>query len=189
MKHALPAIGCTAKSSRTGEPCKRWAIRGGRICPTHGGRSKHVKRAAAERLANLIDPKRALREAANLAYSDIRDLFNLDTGELLPMRQWPDGIAAAVQSIEVVKGNVDHRDGKQDTVYRIKLWDKPKALQMVWTHLGLLVEKQEHQGKIILSWRPRPQNTAPPGALPESGQRTLKDEMLAPAPGEADPFA
>ena len=52
----------------------------------------------------------------------------------------------------------------------------------------LLVEKQEHQGEIILSWRPRPQNTAPPGTLPESGQRTLKDEMLAPGPGEEDPF-
>lgn len=47
---------CTAHSSRTGEPCKRWAILGGTVCATHGGRSPVVKAAAAERLRLLQDP-------------------------------------------------------------------------------------------------------------------------------------
>lgn len=41
---------CTAKSSRTGEPCKKWAIQGGTVCDTHGGRAPQVKQAAMERI-------------------------------------------------------------------------------------------------------------------------------------------
>lgn len=47
---------CTAHSSRTGEPCKKHAIRGGTVCTTHGGSIPAVKAKAAERLAALQDP-------------------------------------------------------------------------------------------------------------------------------------
>jgi hypothetical protein len=47
---------CTAVSARTGEPCKKWAIAGGTVCPTHGGRAPQVKQSAKERLAELIEP-------------------------------------------------------------------------------------------------------------------------------------
>lgn len=42
---------CTGKSTRTGEPCKRWAIRGAKVCSTHGGGLPVVKAAAARRVA------------------------------------------------------------------------------------------------------------------------------------------
>jgi hypothetical protein len=41
---------CTAHSSRTGDPCKMWAIRGGTVCHKHGGRAPRVKAAAATKL-------------------------------------------------------------------------------------------------------------------------------------------
>lgn len=47
---------CTAHSARTGLPCKRDAIAGGTVCPTHGGRAPQVKKKAQERLRELIDP-------------------------------------------------------------------------------------------------------------------------------------
>lgn len=40
---------CIAKSSRTGERCRKWAIRGATVCATHGGGASQVKRAAAAR--------------------------------------------------------------------------------------------------------------------------------------------
>jgi hypothetical protein len=47
---------CTAHSSQTGAPCKAWAIQGGTVCATHGGRAPQVKRKAEERLQALVDP-------------------------------------------------------------------------------------------------------------------------------------
>jgi len=111
-----------------------------------------VKRKAAERLADLIDPDRALREAARLAYSDVRDLYD-DAGKLKPMKDWPDDLAAAVGGVEFVRRNIEGGDGHSDDVIKVKVWDKPKALEMLFKHLGLLVEKVEHSGGIELKWR------------------------------------
>ena len=133
---------CKAKSSRTGAPCKRAANLGGRVCNSHGGRAPQVRRKAAERLADLIDPDRALREAARLAYSDVTELFD-DKGQMRPMKQWPAELAAAVGAVEVVRRNVDSGDGHQDDVIKIKLWDKSKNLEMLFKYLGLLTERME----------------------------------------------
>ena len=47
---------CTATANATGERCRRYAIAGGTVCPTHGGSAPQVKRAAAMRLLDLVDP-------------------------------------------------------------------------------------------------------------------------------------
>lgn len=47
------AVRCRAHSSRTGQQCKRWSIRGGYCCPSHGGRSPQVRRAAERRLLEV----------------------------------------------------------------------------------------------------------------------------------------
>ncbi len=47
---------CTAKSVRSGQRCKKAAILGGVVCQTHGGGAPQVKKAARERLNDLIDP-------------------------------------------------------------------------------------------------------------------------------------
>jgi len=48
-------VKCTAHSSRTGLPCKHYAIKGGTVCRTHGGAAPQVKRKAAERIEELLD--------------------------------------------------------------------------------------------------------------------------------------
>jgi hypothetical protein len=47
---------CTAHSGRTGAPCKKWAIKGGTVCQTHGGGAPQVKQAAMARLRALQEP-------------------------------------------------------------------------------------------------------------------------------------
>lgn len=50
MASTPPAIKCTAKK-RNGEPCNRWALRGGLVCQVHGGNLPVVKKAAEQRVA------------------------------------------------------------------------------------------------------------------------------------------
>jgi len=57
---------CKAKSSQSGGPCKKQAIRGATVCATHGGRAPQVKNAAMARIAleQMLDP--AIREALRI---------------------------------------------------------------------------------------------------------------------------
>jgi len=52
-KGSVASIKCQARSSRTGEPCKKWAVVGGTVCATHGGAAGTPARRAAE--ARLVD--------------------------------------------------------------------------------------------------------------------------------------
>jgi hypothetical protein len=45
---------CTANTSG-GRPCKRWAIKGGTVCPTHGGSAPLVIAAAKNRREEMLD--------------------------------------------------------------------------------------------------------------------------------------
>lgn len=114
-------------------------MHGGRVCQKHGGMAPQVKRKAAERLADLIDPDRALREGVRLAYSDIRELFDV-RGNLRPVKEWPAEVAAAIAGVEVVKRR---SEGETDTVTKVKVWDKPSVLGMLYKHLGLLKDRVE----------------------------------------------
>src|SRR5687768_12526908 len=87
---------CSASSSNTRQLCRKWAIRGGHVCPTHGGSAPQVRRKALERLEHLIDPERVLRQAAALAYSDIRDAFTPSGNLITNPHDWPAPFAAAV---------------------------------------------------------------------------------------------
>ena len=47
---------CTAKAKSTGKRCQRAPIKGGSVCPKHGGSAPQVKEKARLRLAFLVDP-------------------------------------------------------------------------------------------------------------------------------------
>jgi hypothetical protein len=56
----LPApVKCTAHN-RHGEPCKKWAMNGQRICSKHGGKAPQNLRAASMRLLKAADPAAAV---------------------------------------------------------------------------------------------------------------------------------
>jgi hypothetical protein len=57
--------------NRAGEPCGLSPIRGGMVCQVHGGRAPQVKMAAAERIAEMVDPAlNALRKLVDEADQD-----------------------------------------------------------------------------------------------------------------------
>lgn len=88
-----------------------------------------------------------ITELARLAFVDIRKLFDQD-GALVPVTQWPDEVAAAVASVETDElfegyGEDRHQVG---VTRKIKLWDKPRSLELLGKHLKLWVERVESSG-------------------------------------------
>lgn len=143
---------CRATSKASKQQCKRGAIPGGAVCHKHGGSAPQVKAKAAERLADLIDPDRALRTAAALAYSDVTEIYD-EHFQLKPMKDWPPALRQAIKRIEPRLANVDPGDGASDKVLRLELHDKIKPLEMLFKHLGLLKETMEHSGSIEIKWQ------------------------------------
>jgi len=89
-----------------------------------------------------------LREYAKLAFLDPRRFYD-DDGNLLPVKDLPDDVAAALASMEVVF----ERDGEDDkgrpqfaAVRKIKFSDKKAALDSIARHLGMFKDKTELTG-------------------------------------------
>lgn len=79
---------CSARSSRTGLPCRRYAINGGTVCIMHGGSAPQVQKAARERLLELQHPAiNALswlveqKEYPSAAYAAARDILDRTDGK------------------------------------------------------------------------------------------------------------
>ena len=141
---------CKAKTKRG--PCKRYSILGGVVCATHGGSAPQVKRAAVQRLQDLIDPDRSLREAARLAFSDLAEFYDAN-GEIKAISEWTQDMRAAVQAIETMDRDVTPGErGPAKKVYRLRLWDKPKNLEMLFKHLGLLEERIRADVEMNVRW-------------------------------------
>jgi hypothetical protein len=66
------AVKCRAHRSN-GMPCKRWAIRGGFVCPPHGGRARQVRRAAEMRLLEIAVGRTYDAWLGSPAYREYRD--------------------------------------------------------------------------------------------------------------------
>ena len=92
-----------------------------------------------------VDANRVLREISRLAFSDVRSLFD-ESGNLKPLHTLTDSEAAAIAGCEVIIKNAEAGDGKTDRVHKIKVWDKPKNLEMLAKHFKLLTDVIEHRG-------------------------------------------
>jgi phage terminase small subunit len=88
-----------------------------------------------------------LQEFKRVAMADFRELFD-ENGQLRPIKDLPDDLAASLASIEVERRVDGH--GEEAEVYhvhKVKRWDKLRALESLAKHLGLLVDKTEISGK------------------------------------------
>ena len=93
---------------------------------------------------------RVLEEIRRLSFADLRTLFD-EQGNLRPIHELTAEQAACIASLEVVKRNLTAGDGHTDTVIKLKVWDKTRSLEMLAKHFGLLVEKVEHSGNLLIA--------------------------------------
>lgn len=115
-----------------------------------------IRAAIAEKtdkqLAKLeITAEMVKNRLALIAFQDIR-LLHDEKGNLKPIHLLPDEAAAFVAGLEVIKKNAEAGDGVIDTVHKVKVVDPIKALEMLAKHFGLLTEKVEHSGALLITW-------------------------------------
>jgi hypothetical protein len=86
----------------------------------------------------LINLERTIFENAAVAHSDIRRLFNPETGEMLQPHEWDNDTARAVKKIKVRALFGEGKDGvgQIGTVAEVELWDKGAALDRLMKHFG-----------------------------------------------------
>lgn len=97
-----------------------------------------AKRAKQIETADL-SAARVLEELRRLAFSDVRSLFD-EQGNLRPLHTLTAEQAACIGGVEVVIKNAKAGDGITDTVHKIKIWDKPRSVEMLAKHFALLTE-------------------------------------------------
>lgn len=88
---------------------------------------------------------RTLEEMRRLGFSNIKNLFDAK-GDLKPIHELSDEDAACIASLEVIMKNATAGDGKIDRVLKIKVWDKPKVMEMLGKHFALLTERVRIEG-------------------------------------------
>lgn len=97
--------------------------------------------ARAERTKITAD--QVLAELAKIGFSNIKDFVKFD----------PDGVVNIIDSEELTLeqaaciAEISQSEGAQNSNFKFKLYDKPKALEMLGKHLKLFTEKIEHSGK------------------------------------------
>lgn len=85
-----------------------------------------------------LTTERVLLETARLATIDPRRALD-ESGQFLPLKDWPDDVAAAVQSIEFVEGKPS----------KIRFWDKNSALEKLFKNKGLFGADHAQAGRIV----------------------------------------
>lgn len=107
-----------------------------------------VQAGKARQLAAAdLSAQRVLEELRRLAFSNIAYCFD-PAGNLLPIQALPAEVRSAVASVKVITRNLTTGDGVVDTIHELKFWDKPRNLEMLARHFGLIKERVEHRGSV-----------------------------------------
>lgn len=97
-----------------------------------------------------VDADRVLQGIAQIAFGDIRGMFDAD-GRLKRPEEWDDDTAAAVAGLEVV--TVSAGEGVVEHVAKIKRADRLRAMDMLARHLALYNDKLDVNVKDALGER------------------------------------
>jgi len=99
-----------------------------------------VAAGKAEQLSRAdLSATRVLEEMRRLAFTDTRSFFD-DQGNLKPFNELTAEQGSALAGFEVIIKNAKAGDGVTDEIHKIKLWDKPRTLEMLAKHFKLLTE-------------------------------------------------
>lgn len=103
-----------------------------------------MKRAEATAKADVNEAD-ILSQLARLGFADVRKMVDKN-GNLLPIHELDDDIAAAIDSVEVVTRHQpggDRENPEIEYVHKYRLTNKVKPLELLGKHLQMFVERTE----------------------------------------------
>lgn len=107
-----------------------------------GARIDELRQAAASKV--VANEARVIEELARIGLFDPGRMF-ADDGTLLPIKQMPPEVRAAISSVEVEELRSD--DGKViGRTKKVKLWDKNSAADKLLRHLGSYERDNRQRG-------------------------------------------
>lgn len=101
-----------------------------------------------------ITPEHVLGEMANLAFSNVQDLYD-GTGKMVPIHRLPRYVAAAIRSVKhrtLFGGRGEDRE-EIGTETEVMLWDKMGAQNSLMKHLGLFEKDNKQRGLDAEGWK------------------------------------
>jgi phage terminase small subunit len=138
----LVDLNATQAAIRAGYSAESANVNGPRLL-VNAGISEAIRIGKANQLAAAdLSAARVLEELRRVALLDPGAFWHAD-GTLKAIVDLPPDVRSGLAGYEVVIKNVAAGDGQQDTVHKIKFWDKVRSLEILAKHFGLLVEKIE----------------------------------------------
>lgn len=125
---------CTG-TARSGNPCTRWAIKGGTVCPNHGGGAPQVKEAALRRVAAQVIAAKASREIAHEGIHAVEDPL----AELGKLASGAQAMMLALGAQVNALTDVEHFDAKNTPHVRVAVELYERAMDRSHKFLDSLV--------------------------------------------------
>jgi len=105
---------------------------------------RQKKTITAQAQAAGITRERVLAEEQALAYADLGEIIDPETGKPRSVNEIPEHVRRAIKSIKIKIA----KDGSQTWSYR--LWNKGQALERLSRHLGLYDKDNQQKTKPVL---------------------------------------
>ncbi len=147
----LVDLNATQAAIRCGYAAKTARQQGSRLL-SHVDIEAAISTAKAQQLDSAeISAVRVLQEYGRLAFVDARAFWHAD-GRVKAMHELTADQGAAIAGFEAQIKNVQAGDGQTDLIHKFKLWDKTRALEALAKHFGLLEDRVDHSGEIVVRW-------------------------------------
>ena len=127
---------------------KRADVAGCRLLKRPEVRAAIAAQQAVALQASTLTAAKVLETLHLIATTDMRDFYT-DDGTLKQPQDWTRAQGLGVSSLDVVKRNLTSGDGQVDTVFKVKLCDRVRALESLAKHFGLLVDRVDHSGAVV----------------------------------------
>lgn len=98
----------------------------------------------------VVNAAQIKRELQYIAHGSLKEIFDKQ-GNMLPPKDWPDHVARAIQSVEVIREpDGTHEDGSIKYIEKIKvrLWPKTQALQLLGQTEKMFTEVHEFKDDV-----------------------------------------